>query len=122
MGEEDDTPDDCTRCGACCFSDSPRHARVTGDDHARLGDAAEDLVEWIGNEAFMKIERVTGAMHKCIALKVDAAAGTFACSIYETRPAVCRDLEQGSGACHGELATKSDRPKRALVVLSTRRP
>jgi Fe-S-cluster containining protein len=121
MGD-DDTPDDCMRCGACCFSDSPRHARVTGDDHQRLGDDAETLVEWIGNEAFMKIERVTGEMHKCVALGIDAAAGTFACSIYERRPQVCRDLEQGSGGCRGELETKSERPKRALVVLSTRRP
>ena len=118
----DDTPEDCMRCGACCFSDSRRHARVTGDDHARLGDDAELLVEWIGNEAFMKIARAPGDMDRCVALEIDAAAGTFACSIYETRPAVCRDLERGSGACHGELATKRERPRRALVVLATRRP
>ena len=65
---DDEPPDDCMRCGACCFSESPRHARVTGDDHGRLGDDAERFVEWIGNEAFMRIERVTGDMHKCIAL------------------------------------------------------
>jgi Fe-S-cluster containining protein len=112
------------RCAACCFSDSPRHARVTGDDHERLGEAAESLVEWIGNAAFMRIERVhaTGDLHKCIALAIDPAAGTFGCSIYETRPQVCRDLERGSPGCHGELAAKADRPKRALVVLATRRP
>lgn len=116
-------PDDCMRCGACCFSDSPRHARVSGDDHARLGDAAEELVEWIGNAAFMKIERVTDAMHKCVALVIDASSGTFACSIYERRPDVCRELERGSGACRGELAVKAERPKRALSILgATRRP
>src|SRR4051794_4460243 len=114
---EDGTPEDCTRCGACCFSDSPRHARVTGDDYSRLGEAAERVVEWIGNAAYMRIEPVTGVpepMHKCIALTMDAAGGTFACSIYEARPQVCRDLERGSGACRGELETKSERPKRAL--------
>lgn len=121
MGE-DETPDDCMRCGACCFSDSPRHARVTGDDHRRLGEAAEDLVEWLGNEAFMRIAPVTADMHRCVALAIDAASGTFACTIYETRPQVCRELEQGSGGCRGELAAKAERPKRALVVLATRRP
>jgi Fe-S-cluster containining protein len=121
MGD-DEPPDDCMRCGACCFSEAPRHARVTGDDHRRLGDDAEALVEWIGNTAYMRLERVTGDMHKCIALAIDAASGTFACSIYENRPQVCRDLERGSGACRGELAAKGERPKRALVALATRRP
>jgi hypothetical protein len=110
------------RCGACCFSESPRHARVTGDDHQRLGDDAEALVAWIGNETFMRIEPVTAGMHMCVALAIDAATGTFACSIYERRPQVCRDLEQGSGGCRGELATKAGRPKRALAMLATRRP
>lgn len=116
--DEDEPAPDCTRCAACCFSDSPRHARVTGDDHRRLGEEAEQLVAWIGNAAFMRLERVTGTpMHKCIALAIDATSGSFACSIYETRPEVCRDLERGSSACRGELSTKADRPKRALIVL-----
>jgi Fe-S-cluster containining protein len=68
----------------------------------------------------MRLERVTDTMHKCIALAIDAETGTFACSIYETRPQVCRDLERGSAACRGELATKSERPKRALTVLRSR--
>ncbi len=121
MGDHE-PPDDCMRCGTCCFSESPRHARVTGDDHERLGDDAEELVEWIDNHAFMRLEPVTGDMHKCIALAIDAASGTFACSIYDRRPQVCRDLERASGACRGELATKAERPRRALVVLATRRP
>lgn len=119
--DEDEPHEDCTRCAACCFSDSPRHARVTGDDHRRLGDDAEQLVTWIGNAAFMRLEPVTNAsglsVNKCVALALDPATGSFACSIYETRPDVCRDLERGSSACRGELATKGDRPKRALAIL-----
>ncbi len=121
--DEDEPPEDCTRCAACCFSDSPRHARVTGDDHRRLGEEAEQLVTWIGNAAFMRLERVNGervdgaALHKCIALSIDAEAGSFACSIYERRPQVCRDLERAGSACRGELSTKTDRPKRALTIL-----
>ena len=87
---------------------------------------------WIENAAFMRIEPVAGGSdddsnggandasagrHKCIALTIEPSSGSFACSIYETRPQVCRDLERGGGACRGELAAKSDRPKRALAVL-----
>ncbi len=104
------------RCGACCFSESPRHAQVTGDDHERLGDDAERLVAFIGNQAFMKLAGEEGA-RRCAALVVDAAAGTFACSVYERRPQVCRDLERGSGACEGERHAKLARTKRALALL-----
>ncbi len=117
MDEDEPPPDDCTRCAACCFSNSPLHARVTGDDHRRLGEDAERLVEWIGNAAFMRLEPVTDALMRCAALSIDAASGAFACSVYATRPAVCRDLARGSPACRGEIATKGDRPKRALHVL-----
>lgn len=68
----------------------------------------------------MRLEPVNGdaSLKKCIALAIDAKSGTFACSVYETRPAVCRELARGSGACRGELATKGDRPKRALALLT----
>lgn len=114
-------PRDCTRCGACCFSESVRHARVTGDDHARMGDDAERMVEWVGNEAFMRLARVAEGLHRCTALVIDPVSATFMCSIYETRPDICRDLAQGSGGCHGELHAKSDRARRSLVVLADAR-
>jgi uncharacterized protein len=99
---------ECMRCGACCFSESPRHARVTGDDHERLGDDAERLVVFLGNQAFMRIHE-----GRCAALVVDPS-GAFFCSVYDRRPCVCRELERGSPACLGELANKSERPKKAL--------
>jgi hypothetical protein len=82
--------------------------RVSGEDLARLGDRAE-LVEWHGNRAYMR----TGEGH-CAALRVEASSGSFVCTVYEVRPQICRDLERGSPACQGEIATKSDRPLRAL--------
>lgn len=109
--------DECTRCGACCFSESPRHARVTGDDYARLGDDAERLVTFIGNQAFMKLAGEEGT-RRCAALVVDRTAGTFMCNLYDRRPQVCRDLERGSGACEGERFAKGERTKRALRVLA----
>lgn len=108
--------EDCMECGACCFSESPRHARVTGDDYERLGE--EDAERWVvfdANQAFMRLTRTKGASH-CAALTIDSR-GTFTCSIYDRRPQVCRDLERGGGACEGERATKHDRTRRVLLVL-----
>ncbi len=92
---------------------------MTGDDHARLGEDAERWVVWDGHRAFMRLEPVVGHddLLRCAALVVDGANGAFTCAIYERRPSVCRELAQGGPACLGELATKSDRPKRALVLL-----
>jgi len=111
--------EDCVRCGVCCFSESERHARVTGDDYARLGDDAERLVAFIGNQAFMRIERAGEAspVGRCAALVLAPDEGTYLCSVYERRPEVCRTLERGSSACAGERATKGDRPRRALTLV-----
>lgn len=110
---------ECVRCGACCFSESARHARVTGDDHARLGDDAERLVAFIGNQAFMRIDH-DGAdppVGRCAALVLDRESGTYLCSVYDRRPEVCRTLERGSPSCAGEHDAKRERARRALVVL-----
>jgi Fe-S-cluster containining protein len=132
LGDSDEPPDDCTRCAACCFSESPRHARVTGDDYARLGEDAERLVTWLENEAFMRLVPIVSATvastpvpagpRRCAALQLHPARGGFSCSVYEQRPEVCRELERGSGGCRGEIAAKGDRPKRALTLLAARLP
>ena len=85
---------------------------MTGDDYSRLDD--DDLVEWLGNEAFMKLSRTDGVSH-CAALEVRRESGRnlYLCRVYERRPHVCRALERGSGACEGERHTKGPR----LVVL-----
>jgi hypothetical protein len=111
--------EDCPRCGACCFSESDRHARVTGDDYSRLGDDAERLVVFIGNQAFMRIDR-SRSIGCCAALVIDPVEETFLCSVYDRRPDVCRELERGSPACAGERTTKAERPRRMLEVLSPR--
>lgn len=103
---------ECLTCGVCCFSLLSTYVRVTGHDHTRLGDRAEDLVWFDGIRAYM---RMTDG--HCSALLIEPASGRFVCSAYETRPDVCRDLARGSGACQGELAEKAERP---LVLLGRR--
>ena len=107
---------ECLSCGTCCFSTLERYVPVSGDDHARLGDAADDLVVWIENRAYLRIES-----GHCAALAIDRARGLFVCTVYERRPQVCRDLERGSPQCEGELSAKRERPPLALLELRRER-
>jgi Fe-S-cluster containining protein len=99
----------CLACGTCCFSLLDTFVRVTGDDHARLGALADELVWFDGTRAYMRM--VEG---HCSALKIDARTKTFVCTAYEQRPQVCRDLERASGHCLAERDTKAERPLLAL--------
>ncbi len=107
------TTPECVACGTCCFSDLPKYVRVRGDDHERLGDDADALVVFHGNEAYMAMNG-----GRCAALALDVEGGRFLCSVYERRPATCRELERGSPACAGEIALKGERP---LMLLRLRR-
>lgn len=98
----------CLACGTCCFSLLDTFVRVSGDDYARLAERAEALVWFDRNRAYMKMSD-----GHCSALMLDARSGEFRCSVYETRPQVCRDLARGSGACLAERDAKLDRPLQA---------
>lgn len=112
----DDLPE-CLDCGACCFSTLPTYLRITGDDHERLGDRAEELSHFVENRCFMRI--VDG---RCAALVIDPDASRFVCSVYEDRPRICRELRRGSPECEGERHEKGDRPLLAAESLLARRP
>jgi len=103
----------CLECGVCCFSNLETSVRVTGDDYERLGEAVDELVHFVGNRAYM---RIVDDRH-CAALHVDVAAAQFVCTIYEKRPAACRDLERGSPECAGERFTKAGRAQARLIDL-----
>ena len=72
--DDQDVPE-CLACGTCCSSTLRRYVPVTGDDHARLGDAGTPLVTWEENRAYMRLED-----GHCAALRLDEAAGKFACT------------------------------------------
>ena len=97
----------CLACGTCCFSTLARYVPVSGDDHARLGDAAERLVHWEENRAYLRLED-----GHCAALAIDPSAGPIPSARSTSKaPQTCRDLERGSPQCEGERDTKSDRPR-----------
>ena len=96
-------------CGTCCFSLLPNFVRVTGADHFRLAERADELVWFDGIRAFMRM-----AEGHCAALVLDAGSGRFVCRVYADRPQVCRDLARASGACMAEREQKAERPLLAL--------
>jgi len=114
-GEADELPNapvevpGCLACGACCFSSLETYIRVTGDDHARMGDLADTFTRFIENRCYMCI-----ADGHCAALSIDTRTSQFVCTIYGRHPSICRDLERGSPPCLFEHATKADRSEAAL--------
>jgi Fe-S-cluster containining protein len=106
-------PPVCLRCGVCCFSKLETYVRVTGEDWARLGAEAERLVHFVGHRAYMRMSD-----GHCAALVVRAGedgAREYFCSVYDARPATCRELERGSPQCAGEIALKGERPGQAAL-------
>jgi Fe-S-cluster containining protein len=108
---------DCLGCGACCFSTLATYVRVTGSDHARLGERADELVWFDGTRAYM---RMVGG--HCAALRIEPETGRFFCTVYEARPDTCRDLARGSSACSAERAEKHRRPLMALELARAKLP
>ena len=105
-------PDDCQRCGVCCYSDSLEYVWVTGYDWTQLGGEADRLAHFIGNRAFM---RMSGGHCAALAVRPTAADGkVFCCTIYDRRPEICRVLARGSPECLGELETKAERVANAV--------
>lgn len=99
---EGGVPDDCTRCGACCFSTSPSYIAVFGIDRERMDERALALTVMRDGARFMRF-----AAGRCAAL-VDAgdeSGPRLICGIYPMRPDACRWLERGSGVCREILAT-----------------
>lgn len=121
---------DCQVCGACCFSPLERYVRVTGEDHARLlPDERERLTFFHGTRCYMRMEptglteEARGAqalarrqaglvplervpLLRCAALAT--GGGRYSCTVYERRPALCRELERGGPACdHDREARES---------------
>lgn len=100
-------PADCRTCGVCCHSSLDTYVRVTGDDWARLGADAERVAHFIGHRAYLRMEA-----GRCLALRPGRDAtgrADFFCTLYDRRPQACRDLDRGSPACAGEIASKAAR-------------
>jgi hypothetical protein len=103
-------PEDCTQCGACCFSQEPDYLPVFEGDRARMSGEDPRLVEVLDGRAHMRM--VEG---RCAALRLERlerlerlgpATSRIVCAIYPVRPDVCRWLARGSGDCHAHRVEK----------------
>lgn len=88
------TPEDCTLCGACCFTSQRVYLPLFGVDESRLTQEDQSLVAREGGQRCMRI--VEG---RCSALRADPKTSRLLCAIYLRRPDVCRSLARGSGEC-----------------------
>jgi Fe-S-cluster containining protein len=99
----------CARCGTCCRASAS--AFVTDADRARwrregrqdiLAVLAHENAVWAGNHLVSSRDG-----HEVGACPFLATEGVrFACSIYPTRPGVCRDYQPASSAICPLFASK----------------
>ena len=97
---------DCVACGACCVADydEPGYAHVTTEDLIRFSREEED--KFIHTESgartvtwhYMKTARDRHGNCRCSALSGDVG-DRVTCTIYESRPNVCRKFFAGGMAC-----------------------
>lgn len=92
-------PLSCRQCGKCCFVDLTAYAQLEDFERWRK-ENRQDILEMIEHRHLIwagdrMISSETGNYpRECPFLY--SSGGVFLCSIYETRPAVCRDYQPGS--------------------------
>jgi Fe-S-cluster containining protein len=97
-------PPDCQSCGACCAG-GPKWVEVTEADAERLLD--HTLLDGGDIESFsMK----TDEDRRCVAL-AGCIGHDVACTVYERRPEVCREVERGSETCIFMLGMHGIKPE-----------
>jgi hypothetical protein len=69
----------------------------------------------VGNRCYMRLTN-----GHCEALSVELEATRFVCSVYLTRPELCRKLEPGSPECFAEIERKRARAQSAAPYGATR--
>lgn len=84
------TASDCQSCGACCSYSS---------DWPRFTMEADEVIDLIPPALIAKDQSGMGCNgERCLALSGKVGERTT-CTIYEVRPAVCRDCLPGDDAC-----------------------
>ena len=90
---------DCRTCGACCYGDE-MWIHVMASDDERLGDHGVHHLTVLtqhGRGYFARSMKMVDG--RCVAFRDRLADGGCGCSIYETRPDICRAFQAGSPDC-----------------------
>ena len=78
-------------------------------DSTEPRDEVEITLFWGNPEGGSALATKHVAVGRSVRVGEDGARQYF-CSVYEKRPATCRELERGSPQCAGEIALKGERP------------
>jgi len=107
----------CLQCGKCCFVDLTAYAQKEDYDRWRAEDRQDilDMIEhrhlmWAGDRM---ISSETGD-YPCECPFLYNLEDSWLCSIYETRPIVCREYYPGSSELCPQWEIKNKRGKKAL--------
>lgn len=91
---------ECTSCGICCTSTMARYVRLFESDVERLGERLDQYAHLIDGHYYLRMEG-----GRCVALGVTRLG--VACTIYDERPCVCRELARGSFECRAQIDEKA---------------
>ena len=92
---------DCRTCGACCYGDEMWiHVMANDDDRLeRAGVLHLSVLTEHGRGYFARSMKMQGG--RCVAYRDSLPDGQgVGCSIYEARPAICREFAAGTPDCH----------------------
>jgi Fe-S-cluster containining protein len=93
---------DCRRCGACCLTSAPApgYVLLTDAEAERLGMMSLPVVRDAAGQLRLGTTShdAPGGTDACVGFE-GAPGFPCTCTIYEARPARCRDFEMGSEAC-----------------------
>lgn len=120
VADASQVPTSCVQCGVCCFSRHPRYVYVGDSDLTRMSEASRafthvievepyELVPQGGQARYMRFEN-----GRCTALHLDPDTGSFRCTIYEERPTICREFEEGGESCRKHRVAKFRLPLIAM--------
>jgi len=85
---------DCMNCGACCRSFPVFASKSDGDREPRIKTEGQRIPEYLSDEARTFRLFPLPFHDECCFLKSDQL-----CSVYASRPNVCRCFEAGSAQC-----------------------
>jgi Fe-S-cluster containining protein len=104
------TADDCRSCGACCVSGNPTggdvldygYADLTDDDVARMSPRVRSQLQQIfvgGEDRYAtRAKQLPTGQYACQHLR-GTPGRRCSCSIYDTRPEICRKFRVGGESC-----------------------
>jgi len=89
----------CVRCGKCCFVDMIAYAQPEDFERWRR-EKRDDILKVVEGEHLVwagdrMVSSQTGAFSQTCPFLI-SEGDVFKCSIYETRPRICRDYKPGS--------------------------